>query len=247
MLRVSGKGKSALQRWPVRGRWSAARRQRRRTSGGLADVVVGARRLASQTQRLRRVLHRSSQIKSRLLASPKLPTSSLGRAGGAHAAPRGRAKPTAGLWETTAVRLPPSGHEHIQPPTAVLRQPGDNQAAIASAYNPENHGKLKHVERRHFFIREAIEDAKICVPFVRSDENLADYFTKPLAPKRFFELRDSEPPSPKHERARHERSPHTRRAPPESHGLSTCIFHRCPIKRDTFLSIHVSDSTTSRG
>ena len=33
----------------------------------------------------------------------------------------------------------------------------DNQAAIASAYNPEHHGKLKHVERRHFYIREAIE------------------------------------------------------------------------------------------
>ena len=39
-------------------------------------------------------------------------------------------------------------------------------------------------------IREAIEEAKICVPFVRSDENLADFFTKPLKPQRFFELRD---------------------------------------------------------
>ena len=73
------------------------------------------------------------------------------------------------------------------PPT---KQYCDNQAAIASAYNPENHGKLKHVERRHFYIREAIEEAKICVPFVRSDENLADFFTKPLRPQRFFELRD---------------------------------------------------------
>ena len=52
-------------------------------------------------------------------------------------------------------------------------------------------GRLKHVERRHFFIREAMEEeAKICVPFVRSDENLADFFTKPLKPQRFFELRD---------------------------------------------------------
>ena len=39
-----------------------------------------------------------------------------------------------------------------------------------------------------------------CVPFVvRSDEKLADFFTKPLPPKRFFELRDkimdiNEPP-----------------------------------------------------
>ena len=28
------------------------------------------------------------------------------------------------------------------------------------------------------------------VPFVRSDANLADFFTKPLKPRRFFELRD---------------------------------------------------------
>ena len=81
--------------------------------------------------------------------------------------------------------------EIITPPEAPpTKQYCDNQAAIASAYNPENHGRLKHVERRHFFIREAIEEAKICVPFVRSDENLADFFTKPLKPQRFFELRD---------------------------------------------------------
>ena len=85
-----------------------------------------------------------------------------------------------------------------RPPTKLYV---DNHAAIASAYNPENHGKLKHVERRHIFIREAIEEAKICVPFVRSDENLADFFTKPLRPQRFFELRDKimnvkEPSSP---------------------------------------------------
>ena len=72
-----------------------------------------------------------------------------------------------------------------RPPTKLYV---DNQAAIASAYNPEHHGKLKHVERRHFYIREAIEAHRLCVPFVRSDANLADFFTKPLKPKRFFEL-----------------------------------------------------------
>ena len=66
----------------------------------------------------------------------------------------------------------------------------DNQAAVDTAYNPENHERMKHVERRHFYIREAIEAHRLCVPFVRSDANLADFFTKPLKPKRFFELRD---------------------------------------------------------
>ena len=39
-------------------------------------------------------------------------------------------------------------------------------------------------------MNEAIEAHRLCVPFVRSDANLADFFTKPLKPKRFFELRD---------------------------------------------------------
>ena len=47
----------------------------------------------------------------------------------------------------------------------------------------------KHIERRHFFVREAVEDEKIRVPFVKSPDNLADFFTKPLQGDRFFELR----------------------------------------------------------
>ena len=66
----------------------------------------------------------------------------------------------------------------------------DNKAAIDSAYNPENHARTKHIDRRHYFIRELVEDGKIVVPFVSSSDNLADFFTKPLAPARFFALRD---------------------------------------------------------
>ena len=58
------------------------------------------------------------------------------------------------------------------------------------AYNPEHHQRTKHIERRHFFIREAVERMEIRVPFVRTADNLADFFTKPLASKQFFALRD---------------------------------------------------------
>ena len=58
------------------------------------------------------------------------------------------------------------------------------------AYNPEHHQRTKHIERRHFYVREAVERGEIRVPFVRTDSNLADFFTKPLASKRFFQLRD---------------------------------------------------------
>ena len=30
----------------------------------------------------------------------------------------------------------------------------DNQSAINVAYNPEHHARVKHIERRHFFVRE---------------------------------------------------------------------------------------------
>ena len=55
----------------------------------------------------------------------------------------------------------------------------DNQGAIALAYNPEHHQRTKHIERRHFFIREAVERGQIRVPFVKTDANIADFFTKP--------------------------------------------------------------------
>ena len=38
---------------------------------------------------------------------------------------------------------------------------------------------MKHVERRHFFVRDMVEKFEIEVPFVRTDDNLADFFTKP--------------------------------------------------------------------
>ena len=66
----------------------------------------------------------------------------------------------------------------------------DNRAAIDSSYNPENHSRTKHIDRRHYFIRELVEANQIVVPFVPSDANLADFFTKPLRPSKFFPLRD---------------------------------------------------------
>ena len=66
----------------------------------------------------------------------------------------------------------------------------DNQAAQDLAYNPEHHARVKHIERRHFFVREAVESHSITVPFVRSADNMADFFTKPLAGPQFFPMRD---------------------------------------------------------
>ena len=67
----------------------------------------------------------------------------------------------------------------------------DNKSAIDVAYNPEHHGRMKHVARKHFYVRELVEDHKLRVTFVRSVDNLSDIFTKPLPAHAFFPLRDA--------------------------------------------------------
>eukprot|EP00965_Chrysotila_dentata_P117991 3900433-Pleurochrysis_carterae.AAC.1 len=66
----------------------------------------------------------------------------------------------------------------------------DNKSAIDLAYNPEHHQRTKHIDRRHFFVREKVEAHDITVPFVKSADNMADFFTKPLPPRVFFPLRN---------------------------------------------------------
>ena len=78
------------------------------------------------------------------------------------------------------------GLDMSKPPPLKL----DNKSAIDLAYNPEHHSKTKHIERRHYFIRECVENGKLRVPFVPTKDNVADFFTKPLTGKMFFDMRD---------------------------------------------------------
>ena len=71
-------------------------------------------------------------------------------------------------------------------PTSVAT---DNTGARSLSYNPEFHERVKHIERRHFYVRELVEDHRITVPFVSTTENMADFFTKPLAAAEFYRLR----------------------------------------------------------
>ena len=66
----------------------------------------------------------------------------------------------------------------------------DNKSAIDLAYNPEHHARTKHIDRRHYFIRECVENGRLRVPFVATADNIADFFTKPLMGKDFFRMRD---------------------------------------------------------
>ena len=69
----------------------------------------------------------------------------------------------------------------------------DNKAAIDVAYNPEHHTRMKHVARRHFYVRELVEEHRLRCSFVSTVDNLADFFTKPLkagGSTGFFQVRD---------------------------------------------------------
>ena len=66
----------------------------------------------------------------------------------------------------------------------------DNTGARNLSYNPELHDKTKHIARRHFYVRDAVESMELSVPFVPTAENVADIFTKALKSKRFIYLRD---------------------------------------------------------
>ena len=66
----------------------------------------------------------------------------------------------------------------------------DSQSARDVSYNPEHHDRMKHVQRRHFFVRDMVEEFEIEVPFVRTADNIADFFTKPLkTPSQFQAMR----------------------------------------------------------
>ena len=79
--------------------------------------------------------------------------------------------------ELTFENIPPPMHLHL-----------DNMGAIDTAYNHAHHSRMKHCDRKVFWIRELVEDHKIVVPFVESDKNIADFFTKPLPAKKLFVL-----------------------------------------------------------
>ena len=65
----------------------------------------------------------------------------------------------------------------------------DNQGAISMAKNPVFHKRTKHVQNRYHFVREAVEQGTITLEYCRTDDMLADSFTKALARDQFKKLR----------------------------------------------------------
>jgi hypothetical protein len=64
----------------------------------------------------------------------------------------------------------------------------DNASAIKLTKNPEFHGRTKHINIRHHFIRECVEAGQIIPKWVSGQDNIADILTKPLAKPAFSRL-----------------------------------------------------------
>ncbi|KAF7151181.1 hypothetical protein RHSIM_Rhsim02G0176400 [Rhododendron simsii] len=65
----------------------------------------------------------------------------------------------------------------------------DNTSAINLSKNPIQHSRTKHIDIRHHFIRDHVQRGDVVIDFVRTDNQLADIFTKPLSEDRFCSIR----------------------------------------------------------
>jgi len=70
----------------------------------------------------------------------------------------------------------------VQLPMTIFQ---DNQGSIFLAEGKGNHSRTKHIDIRHHFIRDLVEDKLIHVTYLPSNRNLADIFTKPLDQLKF--------------------------------------------------------------
>ncbi|KAJ4719135.1 Retrovirus-related Pol polyprotein from transposon TNT 1-94 [Melia azedarach] len=67
----------------------------------------------------------------------------------------------------------------------------DNKSAMALAKNPVFHDRSKHIDTRYHYIRECITRNDVHMEYVKSQDQIADIFTKPLKQEDFIRLRKS--------------------------------------------------------
>ena len=65
----------------------------------------------------------------------------------------------------------------------------DSKSAISMSKNSAFHNKTKHIKPKHHGIREAVEDEEVELKHVKTENQLADIFTKALPCDKFVYLR----------------------------------------------------------
>ena len=66
----------------------------------------------------------------------------------------------------------------------------DNKSAISMSKNSVFHSRTKHINLKHHYIREAVEDEEVQIKHVKTEDQLADIFTKALLCDKFVYLRE---------------------------------------------------------
>ena len=66
----------------------------------------------------------------------------------------------------------------------------DNESAVKLTNNPVQHSRTKHIDIRHHFLRDHVAKNNISLEGVRTEDQLADIFTKPLDEATFCRLRN---------------------------------------------------------
>lgn len=65
----------------------------------------------------------------------------------------------------------------------------DNKSAISLCKNPVHHDRSKHIDTRYHYIRDCVEEGKVEVDHVCTEDQLADILTKSLGKQKFLEMR----------------------------------------------------------
>jgi len=66
----------------------------------------------------------------------------------------------------------------------------DTSSAIALAKNPVFDDKSKHIDTRFHYLKDCIANKKVEVKYVKTQDQVADIFTKPLKYDVFVKMRD---------------------------------------------------------
>ncbi len=64
----------------------------------------------------------------------------------------------------------------------------DNQAALCMARNAQYHGRAKHIDLRHHFVREKVSERAIDLKYCHTDCIIADILTNGLPSVTFEKL-----------------------------------------------------------
>uniref|UniRef100_A0A453AK76 Reverse transcriptase Ty1/copia-type domain-containing protein n=1 Tax=Aegilops tauschii subsp. strangulata TaxID=200361 RepID=A0A453AK76_AEGTS len=65
----------------------------------------------------------------------------------------------------------------------------DDESTISLWENQMHHGRCKHIDTRYRYIRECVEESKIDVNYICTDDQLADILTRSLGRQKFVKMR----------------------------------------------------------